>query len=220
MPQIVKRAESLGTQVARVLRQRIVRGDLAPGTRLTEEALAEEFEVSRGPIRDALTQLSFENLVEIQRPRGVYIVGLTQDDVDQLYSLRGALEQLALSRAMRVDDDERWAAMQAAVERMAEAADAGDHAAFVTADLDFHSQIYTLADHPRLEGAWSQYLPTFAALLEVTINHDEDLHESSGDHVTLMQVMRSGAPDEAAAVLAAHLDGARDRMLSEISARA
>lgn len=219
MPQIVKRAESLGTQVARVLRQRIVRGDLAPGTRLTEEALAEEFEVSRGPIRDALTQLSFENLVEIQRPRGVYIVGLTQDDVDQLYSLRGALEQLALSRAMRVDDDERWAAMQAAVERMAEAADAGDHAAFVTADLDFHSQIYALADHPRLEGAWSQYLPTFAALLEVTINHDEDLHESSGDHVTLMQVMRSGAPDEAAAVLAAHLDGARDRMLSEISAR-
>ncbi|WP_314650268.1 GntR family transcriptional regulator [uncultured Microbacterium sp.] len=219
MPQIVKRAESLGTQVARVLRQRIVRGDLAPGTRLTEEALAEEFEVSRGPIRDALTQLSFENLVEIQRPRGVYIVGLTQDDVDQLYSLRGALEQLALSRAMRVDDDERWAAMQAAVERMAAAADAGDHAAFVTADLDFHSQIYALADHPRLEGAWSQYLPTFAALLEVTINHDEDLHESSGDHVTLMQVMRSGAPDEAAAVLAAHLDGARDRMLSEISAR-
>lgn len=219
MPQIVKRAESLGSQVARVLRQRIVRGDLAPGTRLTEEALAEEFEVSRGPIRDALTQLSFENLVEIQRPRGVYIVGLTQDDVDQLYSLRGALEQLALSRAMRVDDDERWAAMQAAVERMAEAADAGDHAAFVAADLDFHSQIYALADHPRLEGAWSQYLPTFAALLEVTINHDEDLHESSGDHVTLMQVMRSGAPDEAAAVLAAHLDGARDRMLSEISAR-
>ena len=82
MTQIVKRAESLGAQVARVLRQRIVRGDLAPGTRITEEALAEEFDVSRGPIRDALTQLSFENLVEVQRPRGVYITGLTKDDVD------------------------------------------------------------------------------------------------------------------------------------------
>lgn len=219
MTQIVKRAESLGAQVAGVLRQRIVRGDLAPGTRITEEALADEFEVSRGPIRDALTQLSFENLVEIQRPRGVYITGLTKDDVDQLYSLRGALEQLALSRAMRVEDSSRWAPMAAAVERMGSAADAGDHAAFVTADLDFHSQIYALADHPRLEGAWSQYLPTFAALLEVTINHDEDLHESSGDHFTLMDVMRTGTPEEASAVLAAHLDGARDRMLSEIQAR-
>ncbi len=219
MTQTVTRGESLGAQVARVLRQRIVRGELAPGARLTEEALAEEFAVSRGPVRDALTQLSFEKLVEVQRPRGVYIVGLTSDDVDQLYSLRGALEQLALSRAMRVDDDDRWQPMADAVQRMAEAADAGDHAAFVTADLDFHSQIYALADHPRLEGAWNQYLLTFTALLEVTINHDEDLHESSDDHVKLLDVMRTGAPEDAAAVLSAHLDGARERMLHEVGSR-
>lgn len=219
MTQSVKRGESLGAQVAQVLRHRIVRGELAPGARITEEALAEEFSVSRGPIRDALTQLSFEKLVEVQRPRGVYIVGLTRDDVDQLYSLRGALEQLALSRAMRVEDDARWTAMAAAVGRMGAASDAGDHAAFVAADLEFHSQIYALADHPRLEGAWNQYLPTFAALLEVTINHDEDLHESSGDHMKLMDVMRSGKPEQAAKVLSEHLDGARDRMLAEIADR-
>lgn len=218
MTQSVKRGESLGAQVARVLRQRIVRGELAPGARITEEALAEEFDVSRGPIRDALTQLSFEKLVEVQRPRGVYIVGLSPDDVEQLYSLRGALEQLALSRAMRVEDDARWAPMAAAVGRMGNAADEGDHAAFVTADLEFHSQIYALADHPRLEGAWNQYLPTFTALLDVTINHDDDLHESSDDHRKLLDVMRTGTPEQAAAVLASHLDGARDRMLSEISA--
>lgn len=219
MTQSVKRGESLGAQVARVLRQRIVRGELAPGARITEEALAEEFDVSRGPIRDALTQLSFEKLVEVQRPRGVYIVGLSPDDVEQLYSLRGALEQLALSRAMRVEDAARWAPMAAAVGRMGQAADEGDHAAFVTADLEFHSQIYALADHPRLEGAWNQYLPTFTALLDVTINHDEDLHESSGDHMKLLDVMRTGTPEKAAEVLASHLDGARDRMLSEITAR-
>lgn len=219
MTQSVKRGESLGAQVARVLRQRIVRGELAPGARITEEALAEEFDVSRGPIRDALTQLSFEKLVEVQRPRGVHIVGLSPDDVEQLYSLRGALEQLALSRAMRVEDAARWAPMAAAVGRMGQAADDGDHAAFVAADLEFHSQIYALADHPRLEGAWNQYLPTFTALLDVTINHDDDLHESSGDHMKLLDVMRTGEPARAAAVLASHLDGARDRMLSEITAR-
>lgn len=120
---------------------------------------------------------------------------------------------------MRVDDDARWAAMAAAVERMGQAADAGDHAAFVAADLEFHSEIYVLADHPRLQGAWSQYLPTFASLLEVTINHDDDLHESSDDHMKLMDVMRSGTPEEAASVLTAHLDGARDRMLSELADR-
>ncbi|MEV8219912.1 GntR family transcriptional regulator [Microbacterium sp. NPDC077391] len=217
MPDTVNRGESLGTQIANLLRQRIVRGVLAPGERITEEALAEEFAVSRGPVRDALTQLSFEKLVRIQRPRGVFVVGLSRDDVDQLYSLRGALEQLALSRAIRVEDEARWRGMADAVHRMADAADAADHAAFVEADLDFHSQIYALADHPRLEGAWRQYLPTFTALLEVTINHDDDLHDSAADHVTLMDVMRSGDADRAADVLTAHLDGARDRMLSELT---
>lgn len=219
MTQTVKRGESLGAQVARVLRQRIVRGELAPGERITEEALAEEFDVSRGPVRDALTQLSFEKLVRIQRPRGVFVVGLTRDDVDELYSLRGALEQLALSRAMRVEEDQRWKAMADAVDRMSRAAESGDHEAFVVADLEFHSQIYELADHPRLKGAWEQYLPTFSALLEVTINHDEDLHESSEDHGRLMRVMRESSPEQAAAVLTEHLDGARGRMLSELEQR-
>ncbi|MBN8204551.1 GntR family transcriptional regulator [Microbacterium esteraromaticum] len=217
MADTVKRGESLGAQVANVLRQRIVRGDLAPGERITEEALAEEFDVSRGPIRDALTQLSFEKLVRIQRPRGVFVVGLTRDDVDQLYSLRAALEQLALSRAIRVEDDARWQTMARAVRRMTEAAETSDHTAFAAADLDFHSQIYALADHPRLEGAWRQYLPTFSALLDVTINHDSDLHDSAVDHVALFDVMRSGDAAKAADVLTAHLDGARDRMLSEIA---
>lgn len=220
MSNTVKRGDSLGAQIANVLRQRIVRGELAPGERITEEALAEEFEVSRGPVRDALTQLSFEKLVRVQRPRGVFVVGLTRDDVDQLYSLRGALEQLALSRAIRVADDARWRAMADAVQRMADAADHADHAAFVEADLDFHSQIYALADHSRLEGAWRQYLPTFSALLEVTINHDDDLHDSAGDHVVLMDVMRSGDAARAAEVLTTHLDGARDRMLSELAQQA
>lgn len=219
MARSVERAVSLGQQVADILRQRIVRGELRAGDRMTEEALAEEFEVSRGPIRDAVTQLAFEKLVRMQKPRGIYVVGLTEDDVEQLYSLRAALEQLALERAMRVSDDSRWRAMRDAVTRMTMAADAGDHAAFLAADLDFHSQIYELADHPRLEGAWRQYLPTFEALLDVTINHDEDLHDSAADHDRLYAVMRTSDATVAAGVLAAHLQGAHDRMTEELASR-
>ena len=219
MTRTVQRATSLGQQIADILRQRIVRGALQPGDRLTEEALADEFQVSRGPVRDAITQLSFEKLVEVHKPRGIYIVGLTDDDVEQLYSLRAALEQLALQRAMRVTDDARWRASREAVTRMLQAADAGDHADFLAADLEFHAQIYALADHPRLEGAWAQYLPTFTSLLDVTINHDADLHESAADHDRLYAVMRSGDVSAASAVLAEHLAGAEERMALELAAR-
>ncbi|MEZ5110257.1 MAG: GntR family transcriptional regulator [Microbacteriaceae bacterium] len=219
MGKVVQRGTSLGAQVADVLRQRIVRGELVPGSRLTEEALAEEFAVSRGPVRDAIRQLSFEKLIRVQKPRGIYIVGLSDDDLDQLYSLRGALEHLAVERAMRVADDARWRASRDAVSRMMAAADARDHETFALADLDFHSEIYALADHPRLEAAWQQYLPTFAALLEVTINHDDDLHGSAADHDRLYSVMRSGDVAAAREVLGAHLDGARARLSLELAAR-
>ncbi|MBT2516958.1 GntR family transcriptional regulator [Streptomyces sp. ISL-90] len=219
MAGMVQRPVSLGTQVADILRQRIVRGELKPGERLTEEALAEEFNVSRGPVRDAITQLNFEKLVRVQRPRGVYIVGLTDDDVEQLYSLRSALEQLALRRAIRVKDDAPWHPSQECVERMRRAADDRDPAEFARADLEFHAHLYDLADHPRLQAAWQQYMPTFAALLEVTINHDEDLHESADDHRKLYEVIRSGDIAAAARMLEEHLAGAEERMSLELAAR-
>lgn len=219
MTRTVQRAASLGQQVADILRRRIVRGELKPGDRLTEEGLAEEFEVSRGPVRDAITQLAYEKLVEVHKPRGIYIVGLTDGDVEQLYSLRAALEQLALRRAMRVTDDSRWRASRDSVTRMLRAADEGDHEDFLAADLDFHAQIYALAEHPRLEGAWLQYLPTFTSLLEVTINHDDDLHEAAADHDRLYAVMRSGDLEAASRVLAEHLAGAEERMALELAAR-
>lgn len=219
MTRSVQRAVSLGQQIADILRRRIVRGELVRGDRLTEEALAEEFDVSRGPVRDAITQLAFENLVRLQKPRGIYVVGLDDEGVEQLYSLRGALEQLALERAMRIDDDDRWQPSRDAVIRMTSAADAGDHMTFLAADLDFHTQIYVLSDHPRLEGVWRQYLPTFESLLDVTINHDSDLHDSAADHDRLYSVMRSGDVAAASEVLAEHLKGARVRMDLEIAAR-
>ncbi|MGO1411624.1 MULTISPECIES: GntR family transcriptional regulator [unclassified Microbacterium] len=218
MRDTVKRGVSLGEQVADILRRRIVRGELAQGDRLTEEAVAEEFGVSRGPVRDAVSLLVYEGLVETRRPRGIYIRGLTLDDIEQLYSLRGALEQLAVRRALG-GDEEVWQPVERLVERMERAADEGDHADFYRADVDFHSSFYELAGHPRLLATWRQYEPTFMALLEVTINHDEDLHESAHSHRVLFDLIRAGDAEPVAAELADHLVRAEERMRLELDAR-
>lgn len=213
------RPRSLGRQVADVLRQRIVRGELLPGARLVEEAVAEEFAVSRGPVRDAFTQLSFERLVEVRKPAGVFVIGLTLDDVEQLYSLRGALEGLALERAMRVAEPEPWQASEQSVEAMLACARRGDAEGFLAADLVFHSRIYDLAAHPRLRGAWEQYKPTFEALLDVTIHQDSDLTDAAEDHRRLLETMRSGDVAAATEALARHLAGSHARMRAAIEAR-
>ncbi|MGO3319231.1 MAG: GntR family transcriptional regulator [Microbacterium gubbeenense] len=214
----MRRGAALGEQVADIIRRRIAHGELVTGDRLTEEGVAEEFGVSRGPVRDAVSQLVYEGLVELRRPRGIYIKGLTVEDIEQLYSLRTALEQLAVKRAMAADD-EHWKPAEDLVDQMAKAADSGDHGAFYRADVAFHAMFYELANHPRLLATWRQYEPTFTALLDVTINHDEDLHESAQSHRALYDTIRSGDAEAVARALEDHLRRAEERMHLELEAR-
>ena len=73
----------LGEKVAEALRSLIITGQLAPGERLVEGVLAEQFGVSRGPVREALTELVSEGLIESSR-RGAFVIGMTEVDIREL----------------------------------------------------------------------------------------------------------------------------------------
>ncbi|WP_214316571.1 GntR family transcriptional regulator [Nonomuraea sediminis] len=202
---------SLGERVAHSLRLLIIGGELASGTHLVEEALAERFGVSRGPIRDALRVLEAEGLLESRR-RGVYVTGLTDADVDELYSLRESMESLAVRLAMRRASDGDWAEAAEALASMRRAAERRDVDAFSQADLEFHSAFYRLSGHRRLGAVWEQYRPTFAVILDVTNARDRELLPAAAAHADLLTLARSGDEDAAVTALSAHLLGARHRL--------
>lgn len=207
---------SLGTQILEQLRALVVRGDLKPGTHLVEGHVAEEFGVSRGPVRDALRQLEIEGLVE-PRSRGVSVRGLFDEDLRELYALRGALEGLAIRQAIELGDAADWSALDAALDTMRRAADDRDPARFAAADLDFHSAFYDIAGNRRLAAAWATHRPLFAAMLDVTNTRDRDLRPTAQDHADLAHAVRSGDTEQALAVLGEHLDGSRDRMRASLT---
>lgn len=215
MPEVenlaIKREDSLGERVAHELRVQVIGGRLRPGTHLVEGQLAERFDVSRGPVRDALRRLEAEGLVASQR-RGVYVTGLGAEDVEELYTLRDSLESLALTLAMNKASDDDWAHSQSCVERMRRAAERSDARLFTAADLDFHSRFYELSGHRRLIAVWEQYRPTFAVVLDITNAQDVDLHAPAEDHATLLDAARRGDRELALTTLRAHLVGARDRL--------
>lgn len=204
--------ESLGPQVAAGLREAIVAGEMPAGARLIEAELAERYGVSRGPIRDAFRILQAEGLVEGAR-QGVVVTGIAATDINELYSLRGALEGLALNRLMQTSGVQ-LGALEAAVTRMQYAADAGDLENFGLADIEFHNTICVLSGHRRLADVWEQYKEIMMALLRQTIfakNHD--LQASSEKHLALFRLIRDGDPVAAGAELTAHLEGSRQRMV-------
>ncbi|GEK79540.1 GntR family transcriptional regulator [Agrococcus baldri] len=115
-----RRAAPLREQAVEALRASIVRGELAPGARITEKSLELRLGVSRTVVREALRQLESERLVHIQPGSGPVVAELTTDEARQLYEVRAALEATAARLAARHGDARQIRALQAAFARIGE----------------------------------------------------------------------------------------------------
>lgn len=210
------RMVALGEQLAALLRGRIVRGEVPPGTHLVEDVLAGEHGISRGPVRDALRTLLAEGLLESRR-RGYFIKPFGQADVDELYEIRNAAEHLACELAIARAAASDWEGPRASLAEMARHAEAGDQHAYAHADLEFHTHFYELSGNSRLLSLWHQYMPTFATLLDITNAQDADLHPSLEDHTHLLRLAETGNWAGFGAVLEDHLAGSHRRLSTAIT---
>lgn len=206
------RAIALGEQLAALLRSKIVLGEVEAGTRLVEDDVAANYDVSRGPVRDAFRTLLTEGLLEGRR-RGVYAKPFTRQDIDELYDIRLAIEHLAGQLAIKLAADDDWKPAQSLVSMMKDAAERNDLRSFSEADLLFHTEFYRLSRNTRLLTLWEQYRPTFATLLGV-LNARKGLGPNAADHATLLEKAITRDGKGLAKTLDLHLSGSRNRMLT------
>jgi DNA-binding GntR family transcriptional regulator len=137
------------------LRDAILSGDIAPGTPVVEMSLAEQFGVSRGPLREAIRQLVEEGLLVTIPYTGTHVTELSVEDVREIYSMRIALEIFAFEQVW----DRRDAAFRRELNRRHEALsatiDAGDDRQSILAELDLHGFVYEAAQHRILLHHWA-----------------------------------------------------------------
>lgn len=206
------RPSHLGEQVAERLRSMILHHQLEHGARLVEESLAKRFDVSRGPIRDAFRQLEREGLLESRR-RGIFVVGMSSDDIADLYDLREALEVLAIKRAFVRATDRDLESGSAVLDELRDAAERNDSAAFAEVDMRFHAQIFRFSRNHRLTSVWKQYEPVFSTIMQSAVEADTELVASADDHDRLWQMIKDRDP-AALEEASAHIERARDRMIA------
>ena len=148
-PAIIPR--SLDVQAADVIREQILNGTLAPGTRLLEINLAEQFNLSRATIRSALQQLTYEGLV-VQLPyKGCTVSGLSSQDAWELYTLRSALESLAAGLAAVAITPSQAKELNTGLQQLVKAVQKGNWSQIADADFALHKAIIQLAGHRRLQ---------------------------------------------------------------------
>ncbi len=145
---------TLRAHVAERLRAAILAGDIAPGAPLVETALSERFDVSRGPLREALRQLIEEGLVVTVPYTGTHVAPLSVDDVHEIYSLRTALETFAFEQVWARRDDRFRAELNRRNAALIATIDAGDDRASILSELELHGLVYEASGHRLLQRAW------------------------------------------------------------------
>ncbi len=213
---------SLADDVTDRLRDAILFGGFKPGEPLREEQLAASLDVSRGPVREALVQLEREGLVIVRRHRGATVARLSRPDAEEVYSLRLALERLAVQRAVRSATDADFAAMQDVIEAFQAAFEREPTEQEIAGlDVRFHDLIYRAARHQRLYDCWANLRSQiFLFLLSRNIANPTSVR--SRCKATRTSSTRCTRADEARAdqEIESHLLGAYQRVMQGLDGSA
>jgi DNA-binding GntR family transcriptional regulator len=208
-------SRSLSSEIVSRLTNAILTGQLGPGERLREEELAESLGVSRGPIREAFTQLERQGLVVIRRNRGAFVARLSREDVDEVYSLRLAIERLAMQRAVQFADARVLAEMQALVDTMARYTPQVSEQEAAQHDITFHDLIYQASRHQRLYECWTNLRPQIHIMLLSRNVANADFRDYAlHGHKGLLDILITRDAAHAVEAIDTHLRVAYDRVIS------
>ncbi len=187
------RVTSLADVVAERMRKAIITGELNPGERLSEPALASQLGVSRSPVREALQILKADGLVVEYPNRSNYVWLPTPNDIDEIFSLRIMIETLAsewLVEHLSADDVR---AMEAIMDEERRAIASNDLVAIMETDKCFHEYICDRSNHTRLKDWWNQLMWQWEAVLYRRIRKkpDQVLLTVIEDHTAILEAIKS-----------------------------
>ena len=201
--------------IATVLRGRIAAGELTPGSKLSEQALSTALGVSRNTLREAFSSLARESMVTRIPNRGVFVASPGAEEVREIYRVRRMIEPAAALWGEVTP--EALENMEAIVERAQAARDAGSVTDMADANQALHSAVVGLTGSESLRGLMDRVLAEMR-LVFFAMASAPDFHSHYVDrNVQLVERLRAGQRDEAAAGLRAYLDSAEAELLSHLA---
>ena len=205
-PVALEQSSAVGPQLYRLLRDRIVKGALAPGTRISESEIAASYKVSRQPVREAFIKLAEEALVEVRPQRGTYVRRISVPAVMTARFVREAVEADIVRQAARAVTPEILALLEANLAAQRAVVDSDDPSRFMELDEGFHRLLAEAAGQPAI---WD-------ILEDLKTQMDRVRHISTrqfprerliDQHAAVVAALRAGDPQAAETELRTHLKG-------------
>jgi DNA-binding GntR family transcriptional regulator len=199
--------QSTSVKIADQLRERIIDGYFAPGQQLNETLVSSQLNLSRGPVREAFQRLSQEGLLVSKPNRGVFVVELTADDVDEIYGVREILE-LGAAEIITAQSPERRQEvsehLKKIASRLTEAAEEDDWESVFKVDLEFHTALVSESGNSRLLRAYTT-LATEALICMRNLEQAYPAPSSVTSHHVLAELIGNGSMAEIRSAFHRHL---------------
>ncbi len=209
---VLLQSNSLPGLVQRELERMILTGDLAPGSKLNEAVLAKSLGVSRGPVREAFRALEESGLVRLEKNRGVYVRQIPIEEADDIYELRAVLDDFVGRRVAATASPEAVRALRGDIARMEKATARNDVDAYLTANLEFHERLVTLAGNAKLLLTYRRLANELRLFRRATLAQGDTLSVSTREHREIVDRIAAGKAAAAGRALYDHVMASRDRM--------
>lgn len=216
----IQRGRSLHEQTYQTLRNSILAGDLVSGDRLVETQLAQQLQVSRTPIREALRQLQREGLIVADSGGGLRVTAISAADAAQLYDCRTALEQLAIVGACthasldQIRQLEQYVTQAEAL--VDEEASAATAARLLDLDYQFHHLIAESSGNTWLVFLLDQVFDKMALLRLQTTRRNPQVLNIRLEHRQIFEAIVQRNAIEATGAIQSHLTASKARVTKEI----
>lgn len=201
-----------GAEIYERLKQDILTFNFRPGERLVELELCERYEVSRTPVREALRRLEDDGLVVARDKGGRVVKGLDISDYEDVYAVRAVLEVYAIRLLGQRPDDLDIDALETNWREGYDAETAPLDGSFVIADERFHLGLAQATGNAYLVESLERVHDRLRTIRSFDFTVRERLIVSAEQHVAIIEAIRSGETDRAAALMEAHIAQSKDEI--------
>ena len=207
---------SLADQVYERLEYNILTGVYQPGEILSEKRLAAELGVSRTPIREAMTRLIYEKLIN-ETPNGNEVRGISADDVEDIFEVKKKLEVLATKRAAENMSDEDKEKLKGVVDQQEYFASKGDSKRVRDLDTEFHDLIYDGCGSVTLQGILAPIHHKLMKFRKTSLEHEGRIMESVSEHKHILDAIMDNDQEKIDELVLKHIEKVQKNVMDAMN---
>jgi phosphonate utilization transcriptional regulator len=204
---------SLSSVVQSELERMILSGELPPGERLTEVALAARLGVSRGPLREAFRMLEEAGLVRTEKNRGVFVRDLPVEEAIEIFDLRAAMDELVGRRLAAGIAPAALKEIRDLVDQMEHAVKAKDAPRYHLLNLRFHDRLVELAGNAKLTAIYRKLIKELSLFRRLNLADGVLMPISVGEHRQIVKAIAAGDAEAAGRAMFEHVMESKERTL-------